>query len=57
MASESDRKAYREGPEAAERFDRTMARVLTVSKDELNKREAMYQKARARKTRPRRSSR
>lgn len=52
MASEDDRKEYREGPEAAERFDRTLSRVLNVSKDELAKREAAYQKSRAHKDRP-----
>lgn len=33
-----------EGPDAAQRFDRTMDRILRVSKDELAKREAAYQK-------------
>lgn len=46
MASEDDRKEYREGPEAAERFNGTMNRVLKVSKEELTKREAAYQKTR-----------
>lgn len=36
---------YREGPDAAQRFDGTMRRILTVSKDELTKREAAYQKS------------
>jgi len=42
--SESDRE-YREGLDAAQRFDSTMRRILTVSKNELTKREATYQKA------------
>jgi hypothetical protein len=37
---------YREGPEAAERFQGAVKRLLTVSKDELTKREAAYQKKR-----------
>jgi hypothetical protein len=46
MATSEDRKDYHEGPEAAGRFERTMGRVLTVSKAELDKREAAYQKSR-----------
>jgi len=43
---------YREGQEGAQRFERTLNRVLAVSKEELNKREAAYKKARrAKKTR------
>jgi hypothetical protein len=45
---------YREGPQAAERFERTINRVLTVSKTELTKREAAYQKSRPAKN-PRRA--
>ena len=45
MASEDDRKEYREGTDAARRFDATMQRLMKVSKDELTKREAAYQKA------------
>jgi len=41
---------FHEGPEAARRFEDTMSRVLSVSKDELLKREAAYQKSR--KTKP-----
>jgi hypothetical protein len=52
MASENGRKEYREGQEAADEFKRTMDRVLTVSKEELAKREAAYKKARrAKRTR------
>lgn len=48
MASndEHSRPEYHEGPEAAHRFEGTMKRVLTVSKEELDKREAAYKKAR-----------
>ncbi len=35
-----------EGPDAARRFEDTVSRVLRVSKDELKKREAAYQKGR-----------
>ena len=45
MASE-DRTEYNEGPDAARRFERTMNRVLKVSKEELARREAAYQKSR-----------
>jgi hypothetical protein len=34
-----------EGPEAARRFERTMDRLLSVSKEELAKREAAHQEA------------
>ena len=44
MAREDDRKEYREGPDAAQRFDTTMRRILSVPKSELTKREAAYQK-------------
>lgn len=53
-SSPDDPKAgeYHEGPDAARRFNGTMRRVLTVSKAELDKREAAYQKSRrAKKTR------
>lgn len=43
---------HHEGPEAAQRFAQTVRRVLSVSKEELAKREAAYQK-----TRPARKSR
>ena len=46
VASDNDPKHYREGPEAVERFDGTMNRLLKVSKEELAKREAAYQKSR-----------
>ena len=38
-----------DGLENARRFERTLSRVLTVSKAELTKREAAYQKSRRRK--------
>jgi hypothetical protein len=51
-----DRAEHHEGPEAAQRFERTLERVLTVSKAELTKREAAYKKTRrAKKTRQSRS--
>lgn len=41
-----------DGPDNARRFERTMSRILTVSKHELTKREAAYKKSRrAKKTR------
>jgi hypothetical protein len=46
MASDDSRKEYREGPEAAERFDGAMNRLLKISKEELTKREATYQQSR-----------
>ena len=49
---------YHEGPEAAQRFEGTIKRVLAVSKEELTKREAVYQKSRrTKKTRAARHSR
>ena len=51
MASDDDRE-HHEGPDAARRFQHTMGRILTVSKAELDKREAAYKKSRrAKKTR------
>jgi hypothetical protein len=52
MASRPKRIEYYEGPEAAGRFDHAISRVLSVSKDELERREAEYQESR--KGRPRR---
>jgi hypothetical protein len=46
MASDDDRDKYDAGPDAAQRFEHTMSRVLTVSKAELDKREAAYKKSR-----------
>ncbi len=47
---------YHEGPEAAQRFEGVMKRVIGVSKDELTKREAAYKNSRrAKKTRAARS--
>ncbi len=51
MASDDDPERHHEGPEAAKRFERTMSRVLTVSKGELDKREAAYKKSRRAKKR------
>lgn len=52
MAREGNRKEYHEGAEASERFERTLSRVLTVTKDQLTKREDTYLKSRADKNRP-----
>jgi hypothetical protein len=52
MASGDDRKEHREGPEAADRFEGALNRLLRVSKEELAKREAAYQKSREHKDRP-----
>lgn len=41
-----------EGPDAAERFERTMDHLLRVSKEELARREATYQASRADRDRP-----
>jgi hypothetical protein len=51
MAPHPDRDEHYEGREAAGRFEHTLARVLTVSKTELAKREAAYQKTRRTKKR------
>ncbi len=52
MAADDDRREYRAGPDAAHTFERSMSRILTVSKAELDKREAAYKKSRrAKKTR------
>jgi hypothetical protein len=40
------RPQYHEGPDAARRFENTMSRVLSASKDELTRRETDYRKAR-----------
>lgn len=45
MPSERER-GYHEGPDAAKRMTGLMGRVLSVSKDELARREAAYQKSR-----------
>ncbi len=52
MASNTDRKEHHEGPDAARRFERTLNRVIAVSKEELAKRELAYQKTRPGKHRP-----
>lgn len=52
MSADDERERHHEGPEAARRFEHTISHVLTVSKDELTKREAAYKKSRrAKKTR------
>jgi hypothetical protein len=53
MPVEDERGAVREGPDAARRFESVLGRVLTVSKDELTKRETAWK--RARKTKKARS--
>lgn len=40
---------FREGPEAASAFQGAMTRILSVSKEELKKREADYLQARSKK--------
>lgn len=57
MSSESRQRPrkiaeYREGKEAQERFKAGLGRILTVSKEELTRREVAYQESRAHKTRP-----
>jgi hypothetical protein len=48
--------ADHEGPDAAKRFESVLGRVLSVSKDELLKREARWKKARkAKKARSKKS--
>ena len=51
MASERNRAKYQEGPEAARRAEQAVTRLLTVSKEELARREAAYQKSRRAKRR------
>jgi len=44
---------YREGPDAAQRFERALSRLVSVSKEELARRETTPQKARlAKRNRP-----
>jgi hypothetical protein len=45
-SARAHRLEYDEGPDAAQKFQRTLDRVLKVSKDELTRREAEYQKQR-----------
>jgi len=45
MAPRQKPTIVQEGPEAANRFERTIDRLLSVSKEELAKREAEYQDA------------
>jgi hypothetical protein len=51
-ASHAHRPQFHEGPEAAQRAESAMSRILKVSKAELTKREAAYQKSRAHKDKP-----
>ena len=46
MIAKLGRTVIEQGPEAARRFKDTMGKVLRVSKDELNRREADYQESR-----------
>jgi hypothetical protein len=46
MAKHSSLQEHHEGPEAANRFQSTLSRILSVPKDELAKREAAYQNTR-----------
>lgn len=48
---------FHEGPDAAKRFESVMSRLVSVSKDELIKREAAWKKARQRKAARRKKSR
>ena len=52
MAQRKRIAVVQEGPDAARRFEDTMGRVLQVSKEELGRREAAYQDARADKPSP-----
>lgn len=45
MASRLKRTVIQEGPDAARRFEDTMSRILRVSKEELDRREAEYREA------------
>jgi hypothetical protein len=47
------RAEYREGPEAAQRFDRAMNQILSVTKAELAKRDAAHKEKRRAEKRPR----
>jgi len=55
MASpDRPRAEYREGAEAAQKFDDSMRRIISVPKTELTKREAAYRKSsRRRRKKPR----
>jgi hypothetical protein len=48
VATDHRRRNYEhiEGPEAAKRFDSSMRQIVTVTKEELTRREAAYQKTR-----------
>jgi hypothetical protein len=53
MAGRARRAAqYHDGPVAAQRYEQGLGRVLSVSKEELAKREDAYQESRAHKDRP-----
>lgn len=56
MASDHTRAAYVQGQEASQRMESAMRRILTVSKEELSKRESAYKKSRRRR-KSRRSTR
>jgi hypothetical protein len=51
MAGRKRTTVVQEGPEAAQRFEHTMHRLLSVSKEELARREAEYQDAQRGKVR------
>jgi hypothetical protein len=52
-ASHPHRPEFHEGPEAAQRAESAMRRIITVSKTELERREAAHKKSRGtKKTRP-----
>jgi hypothetical protein len=52
MTLRDERGQFIQGPEAARRFETTMNRLLSVSKEELAKREADYREARKGKANP-----
>jgi hypothetical protein len=52
MASTRKRAVIHEGPEAAWRFEHSLSRILSVPREELDKREAKYQESRKNKPRP-----
>jgi hypothetical protein len=51
MKSRRKAREYHEGPEAADRFQRGLSNVLSVTKEELTKREANYDETRRNKAR------
>ena len=52
MRTRQKRAVYHEGPRAAEQFESSLRHILSVSKEELARREASYKESRAHKDRP-----